>query len=246
MPERSRRQFTISAILILMVVAALAVVGWQKYIYVHPAHKNSLYEKAGYTNNGKIRINGNTLALERIARSDRDGTLAVEEFTHKTSGKAGYSDILQASGPWLDTAQVELNCVGNAEGERPPMEIIEVRVFDFATRELISKTDVQSGYRMIDPITLQLYRLGGYLPDRVDLWFRVRSYPDLDVEIVKLTPRIDATAKGFGGEFRVTNLVRGFKSYRRESLQVTSTMQRRILRCWSTSKGTGLTESAFR
>ncbi len=205
---RSRRQFSILSILGLMLVAALSIVGWQKYIYVHPAHKNTMYEKAPFTNSGQFKLGKNVVSIKSITHSDRGNRIVAEDRMGKPlASPPAYAEMLKSSADWLDTVQLELDA-GDSE-----FEVIHARIFDYSTRTAIGKTDPQTGYRMIDPSTLQIYRLGAKLPDRLDVWLRVRSYPKKNGEIVKLNPAVNRPAKGLGGSFEIVEFCDGFASY---------------------------------
>ena len=162
---KSRRQFGLKHLLSLMVLAAAGIVGWQKFLYVHPAHRNMLYEKAPYTRSGFIDLEHCKISMESVARSDRNGTVFVEDgFGAKIATAAKHGLVLKNSGPWLDTAQIELAVTDGG------FEVLESRVFDFENRETIDEIEPYSGTRMSDPTTLQIYRLGKKLPDQVDVF----------------------------------------------------------------------------
>ena len=77
--SKGRSQFGLRHLLLLTVLVALAVVGWQKFFYVHPAHKNPSYEKAPYVRSGSARLGDGSLSITSVSRNDRNGKLFVED-----------------------------------------------------------------------------------------------------------------------------------------------------------------------
>lgn len=202
-----RRQFGIKHVLLLMCAIAALIVVWQKYVYVHPAHRNPSYEKAQYSRSGAITLGPTNISIKSVSRTDRDGTLLVENGgTRLLNTTVRNAKVLQGAGAWLDSAQIELVAEGGT------FDVIDVRVFDFETRQRIDKVIRTSGHRMADRETLQIFRLGEKLPDSVDVFFRVQVYKPGNVP-TKLMPNVGATCALPGGTLEITKFVRGFGSY---------------------------------
>jgi hypothetical protein len=111
-----------------------------------------------------------------VTRNDRDGSLISENGRGAVVKNltAQNSQALSTAAPWLDTVQIELA----PTPER--VAIIEARVFDHATRTLVSDIAPAFGWRVAAPDVLQIYGLGKPLPEKLDIWFRLHSYAAAD------------------------------------------------------------------
>ena len=211
--RQPRTQFTIKRLLLLVLVAAIGIVVWQRYIYEHPAHKNPSYEKAPYTKSGQAQIGPNKLVVTSISRSDRDGSLVIQDRKgNPITRKIPNETVLKSSGSWLDTVQLELSV------EPGDIEILELRVFDSESRASIT-TDDRFGYRIVDSNTIHLYGLGAKLPDHVDVWMRLLSRKPNDT-IVKLAPSEGASCKVHGGKLALAQMVEGNANFEKDRFVV--------------------------
>ena len=202
------RQFRIWHLLILIAVSAIAIVVWLNFVYVHPTHQIPLYEKAPYSRSGRMTIDGTSISIKSVARNERDGTLLVEDgFGRAITSSIPHSKLLGSSAAWLDAAQIEL---AGAPGE---FEVFDVRIFDSETREIIDEVNRASGKRMIDPETLQIYRLGARLPDTVDVFLRLNVHRDGETKR-KIEPEAGAEVSlGPGRGMAIGEIARGYTSW---------------------------------
>ena len=129
---RRSRQFGLKHLLLLMLLVAVGIVAWQKFIYVHPAHHNPSYEKAPYSRSGYVNLEHCRIAIESVTRSDRNGTLLTEDGFGVTQSTppAGEQSLkaLKTSGRWLDTAQIEFSSSGGK------FEVLSTSIFDSQSR----------------------------------------------------------------------------------------------------------------
>ena len=202
------RQFKIRHLLILIAVCACAIVAWLNFIFVHPAHRIPLYEKAPYSRSGRMTIDGTSISIDRVTRNDRDGSLIVEDgFGRPITAEIANASVLGDCGAWLDAAQIEL---ASASGE---FEVLEIRIFDSETRQAVGHANSASGQRMIDPRTLQIYRLGERLPEIVDVFLRLHVHGDDDATWT-IKPEVGGKCSlGPGRDLAVKELVRGMTSF---------------------------------
>lgn len=185
----------------------MGVWGWSRYVYEHPAHQNLSYEKAPYSRRLHYRVGPNRLRITSVARTDRDGAVNVEDGAGRESkSSVPFRNVIAASGAWLDTAQITMSSTPGL------IEPLHVRVFDHETRELLAKDHPQSGWRMVDADTLQIYRLGAKLPEAIDLWFRLHSY-DAREQPVTLAAVIGASCQLDGVTVALNDIKEGFSSY---------------------------------
>jgi hypothetical protein len=206
-PSRKYRQFGLKYLLLLMLIVAVSIVAWQKLVYVYPAHRNLYYEKAPYTRSGYVNLEHCRIAMESVTRSDRNGTVLTEDgFGVAQTTTPANTQVLKTSGPWLDTAQIELSGSGGT------FEVLYARVFDFETRQEIDKLSPKSGARMSDPTTLQFYRLGKKLPDQVDVLLRVLVYEE-ENNPTTLQPQVGATCSLPGGKLEIREIHLGMQGY---------------------------------
>lgn len=217
---RLRRQFSLKHLLLLMVASAVAILVYQRFIYVHPAHRaNPLYEKSPPITGGRVKIETCELSIRSVARSDRDGTILVENgFGRKLTAKVDNAGVLKKSGAWLDTTQIEFDVVG---GE---IDMYGFRVFDHESRMMLSDVSKARGLRRVGESTLQVYGLGEKLPDRVDVFMRVRCYHPSNIAS-RLSPNAGATCTMQDGVIRIDQIIRGMTGYTSEKGFTTSPEQ---------------------
>lgn len=214
---RFGRQFSLKHLLLLMVAFAIAIPAYQRFIYVHPAHRaNSLYEKAPPITGGRVKIGDCELSIRSVARTDRDGTILVEDgFGVKVATTVDNTKVLKQSAAWLDTAQIEFDVVGGQ------VDLHGIRVFDHDSRTLIEEINGARGTRRVDEDTLHFYGLGNRLPDVVDVFLRVRCY-ESSSKPIKLATYEGASCKTPHGVVRIDRIMRGMSSYSSESGFTTS------------------------
>ncbi len=92
------------------------------------------------------------------------------------------------------------------------IDIIQARIFDHKTRQLISDVSPAYGWRVVDRNVVQLYGLGQPLPERVDLWFRLNSYPP-NFLVAKLAISSGAICTLGGADFKLQDIRSGHCGY---------------------------------
>jgi beta-lactamase regulating signal transducer with metallopeptidase domain/Leucine-rich repeat (LRR) protein len=138
------------------------------------AEPGPLYEKATPSRDLKVRVGGETFAVDKVLRCGRDGEYGMEDGRGNVP-EGAWSLILrdyrdQAS--WLDPARVYIS----PRCER--YHVIELRVFDHATREMLTFGDgIAVGYDMLGSV-VRLRSVGGMLPDSVDIWLELVMRPE--------------------------------------------------------------------
>lgn len=149
-----------------------------------PTDRIAAYEKAPGTLQNWFDVGPNRVRMRLVTRNERDGTLKYENgrgiaIQNLTAQNA---PILSSAAPWLDVVQIEL------EPTPDRVDVIEARVLDHTTRTLISHVSSRFGWRMVSPDVLQIYGLGKLLPEKLDIWFRLQSYPANEQRIGTLAP----------------------------------------------------------
>ncbi len=193
-PTRGRR-FSLRFLLIGTALIAAGLGLWRVFSYRHPAHQFLSYEKAPYTSSRKIKIGPNTIAIRSIARNRYNGKI------HMVSGGGLSQQIpnaqqLKDCAKWLDVVQLELS-------PGPELaEIIEVRIFDHETRDLLSASSY--GWQVVEPNLLQVYGLGNEVPAKLDVWLRLHSH--VDAKVYKLAPTPGASVKIPGGTISIAEV----------------------------------------
>jgi len=133
------------------------------------------YEKAKGSKNLKIKVGPTTFKVNAVVRWDSEGTAHFEDglgdvLTKVAFMTPGYSK----QAPWMDIANIHIS----PDWER--YDVLELRVFDHQTREMLSpKGRIGVGYD-IDRSVVQLRSIGAPLPDSVDVWFRLLHNPSDD------------------------------------------------------------------
>jgi beta-lactamase regulating signal transducer with metallopeptidase domain len=188
-------------VLVLITFAALS------FVRRGPA---GLYEKAPMARGLSIGVGPNRFRLDGVARWDRNGSVRLEDG--KGDALAGPGPKLPDHGravPWLDSACVLI-------GSREPFDVLEVRVFDHATRQLLGMNDgTQSGFQFSGS-RVDIRRTGAPLPDSVDVWLRVVHAPAADPSI-RLAAQAGASAPLAAGSISLRELRKGCWSYSMKS-----------------------------
>ena len=186
-PTARRWQFSIRLILLVATLSAVAVACWKAFVWEPPTHSIALYEKAAIFYGRTARIGPNQIRIESIARNDRDGSIRVESGRGQSLDvPVSGAHVLINCASWLDVAQIDLRPGGDL------LEILEVRIFDHAQRELLSRLDPAFGWNVVSPNLLQIYGLQRELPETVDVWLRVHSYA-ADDDVYELPPTAGAS-----------------------------------------------------
>lgn len=203
----SRKQFTIRALLGLASVAAIAIACWKAIVWEPPTDQFQLYEKARAYHGWTAKIGPNRIRIVSIARNDGDGNLVVA--TPQAGDAAAlaipYRQALVDCGPWLDAVQIDLRPGGDR------VDIVELRVFDHRTRQLLPIDHPACGYRVVRPNLVQLYGCGKMLPPRVDLWMRVHSRATDEVGV--LEAKIGSTVTAGQCRFTLAEIQAGFSGW---------------------------------
>lgn len=193
----------------MLVITACAggLAVWRVFIYEPPTHKIALYEKAPGTRRGWIDVGPNRIRLRLIARNDRDGSIHYDD-QRSTSAKllTQREKDLASPAAWLDVVQIEL------DPGHDQVDVIEVRIFDHETRELLPQLHRAYGWQTIAPNIVQIYGLGKSLPDKLDIWFRAHSYAAGD-PIVKLATSPGSTCDLPGGTLTLHDIRAGFHPF---------------------------------
>ncbi len=92
------------------------------------------------------------------------------------------------------------------------VDVIEARIFNRETGELIAGEGLPFGWRVTAQNRLQIYGLGRPLPPKLDLWFRAHSYRPDDVAVV-IAPTPGATCQVPGGEMTFEDIRAGSWSF---------------------------------
>lgn len=196
-------QFSLKIIFGLVTLCAIAGLAFT-LLQKPETHSIASYEEAQPFFGRTAKMGPNQIRIESVARNGRSGAIKVttgrgEEL--KDAAVANAQQLVTAA-PWLDVAQVTLG---------PGIEqidLINVRVFDHAKRELLNRVDPAYGWRVIDDTTLQIYGLGKELPTKLDLWFRLNSYDSAD-KVYRLDPNKGAEVKIGEGTLRLSDVREG-------------------------------------
>ncbi len=178
-----RLRFSLASLFLLTTLCAALLVAWKAITYEPPTHKISLYEKAPGTVRDSFVVGPNRVRMHLVTRNDRDGALHYENGRGAAVANlvAQNAQVLSSAAPWLDVVQIELSPAPDR------LDVIEARVFDHKTRTLINDANPEFGWRMVAPDVLQIYGLGKPLPEKLDVWFRLHSYPAGD-EVRTIAP----------------------------------------------------------
>ncbi len=202
-----RVQFSLRMVLLAVAVFAIGVAYWKTYIWEPPTHRIAAYEKAPMFYGRTARIGPNQIRIESVARNDRDGSIEVE------SGRGEPEDAvipnrraLVDCAKWLDVAQIDLHPGGDL------VEIIDVRIFDHAKRELLSTLNSAYSWNVVSPNVLQIYGVGERLPKQLDVWLRVHSY-SADDATYQLAPSPLASVDVEGLKLTIHEIQAGYRGW---------------------------------
>ncbi len=199
--KQPKRRFTILTLLVLTGLSAAVAGYWKAFIDEPPTHKISAYERAMPWHSTTAQVGPNRVTIELIARNDRDGSISIEDGRGHNLSKRQPQRLLALTqaAAWLDVVQVELS------PDMDALDILEIRVFDHARRQLLSEIDGLYGWRLLPGNILELYGLGRRLPDELDLWFRAHSYPK-DDPVSLLSPTGGGAVALPGGSLVVSDI----------------------------------------
>ena len=150
------------------------------------------YEKAQKSKGMKIKVGPNTFVVRHVFRLDRDGM----QFHNDGMGAAQrFAEIswigpeplpYKDQAPWLDMAAVYFGIDPETPNSQLKYDIIEMRVFDHATKKIISPDGGRPavGWKMRDNGIVELYSAGALLPESVDLWFRANSFANANDRVL--------------------------------------------------------------
>ena len=169
------------------------------------------YEKAEGCDDLKAKIGPNEFAIRYILRNDREGALHPLVI-RPIAGRRGAwepEDQQIARVPWMDLVNIHY---ASAPGSH---DVIELRVFDHATRALLGSSSRAGGigYGLIRPGVIQLRSTVQKLPDTVDIWMRVNSYEPGD-SVLRLAPKPEATVAIGGGTLTLRDIRDGMFGFR--------------------------------
>jgi hypothetical protein len=203
---RRRPRFSIASLLGLISACAAALAFWHLYIREAPTDRIPLYEKARGTTRGSLKVGPNVVRLNLMSRNDRDGSIQCRNNEGAdVAASTGAQQSLKAPAAWLDVVQVELE-------PAELVDVIEARIFNHETRELVSSPDAPFGWRVTAPNTVQIYGLGKTLPPKLDVWFRAGSFPS-GKQAVNLAPTSGASCQLPGGVLTLEDIRTGSWSF---------------------------------
>lgn len=202
-----RRRLTIRSLLVVTGTCAVLLGIWKALIVEPATHQILAYEKAPSTTGLSAIIGPNQIRVQSIARNTREGRVELASGEGLSpAGPIPGRDLLVSSGPWLDVCQFEI------QPGPDRVEIIEARIFDHATRTLLTSLDPAFGWRVLERNLLQVYGLGKEIPPVLDVWLRVHSYVAAD-SALRLPCRAGATAAMAGGTLTVREIQKGFAGW---------------------------------
>jgi hypothetical protein len=151
------------------------------------------YEKAQGTTTGKIQVGPTQFAVEAIARWDRKGLALFEDgLGNKLKPYDFKTPDYSTQAPWMDIANIYIT------PDSGKYDILELRVFDHATKEMLQIGEsLALGYgfdpepvkqtlanhkldldKAFTASVIQLRSVGRLLPPEVDVWMRVLHTPE--------------------------------------------------------------------
>ncbi len=176
---------------------------------LNPENLPRIYEKAPSTQDLKMELGPNTLGIQAIVRNDRGGSLHFEDGAGNPFQELGFkvnSNFVKQA-PWLDLANIYLNLDDSL------FDVIELRIFDHATRELLfSKDDAITGFGMAYPSVVQIRSAYAPLPDVIDIWMRLHSYRE-DDPVYRLPAEQGSEVSISQGSLSIREVKKGFHSY---------------------------------
>lgn len=191
------------------------------------------YEKAPASDrNLSIKVGPNTFKVTQVERYRANGVRLMEDGRGHDLNRGGiFSADDAACAPWLDLANISFY----ADAPSPPApalpgeryDVIDVRVFDHATKKSIGKGLQGVSWSNENPYgVIRICSLGQKLPDTVDVWLRAYSFAD-DKGRTRLRPVAGAaTPQSENGTVTVREVREGGWSYSRSGGPVVSWGQR--------------------
>ena len=193
-----RKRVSIKFLFVLTALCAALIGVWRNFIYEPPTHKVPGYEKATAVQNLSTSVGRNRIEIKSVARNRADGTVAAETGAGvPLLREIPASKLLSVCADWMDVAQIEL------QPGIEKVEIIEARIFDHATRILLSHLNPRAGWRVVNGNLIQVYAASSELPASLDVWLKVHSY-DQATEMFRLEPTGGSTASIPGGTVTVS------------------------------------------
>ncbi|WP_422928299.1 hypothetical protein [Singulisphaera sp. PoT] len=210
------RRLTMATMMLIVAVFGILLSGLRGFLDKSGASLPSigdskLYEKARMSRNMALWLGSDTLSVAGVVRNSPDGSLKFEDGRGLPlkSPKFKADPNMKAKASWLDMAEVALSLPSSE------MEVIELRVFDHASRKLLTNLGGRRyGYRMSSPLTVQLLGMGDALPPSVDVWFRA-SHHEQGERVVRLKPEAGASARFAEGTVSITEVHQGAANYTR-------------------------------
>lgn len=198
------RRFSLRLLMGVIAVCAIMLGLGRVFFYEHPAHQFPAYGRAPYTTAYRYQAGPNTIAIRSIARNRYDGAIHLIS-AGGLSTQVPHVDQLIECAKWLDVVQIELT---------PGPELVEIvdsRVFDHESRTLLNHVSDAYGWRVTDTNLIQVYGMGKEVPEKLDVWLRLRSYPDDTVYSIGVTPGSEIAIPG--GTIRVAEVKEGYSGW---------------------------------
>ncbi len=168
-----------------------------------PVPKDGLYENAKGSRNHKIKIGPTRFEVHTVARYDQKGNALIKnpDGTEKQEidlSTPDYSEKVK----WMDIARIYLAPV------TARYDVIELRIFDHLTRELLSsETYPGLGYAIKDSV-VTVWSMEKKLPESLDIWIRLLHNPD-GQERFSLEPAIGSSVRIDGNTVRILDYAPG-------------------------------------
>lgn len=191
---------------------AYPTLGWFKAkskVALMPIAKNNstdggLYEKAKASDKEfKVKVGPTEFEAHSVIRWQRNGNVVIKNPDGSEKRVIGMeTPDYSSQAKWMDIAQVRLSPAPEN------YEVIELRVFDHAQRELLSEKDYLAvGYNRRD-VSVNLYSIGQLLPKKIDVWMRVLHKPDT-TKVWRIKPQANATTDIEGNTLKILDVKDG-------------------------------------
>lgn len=198
-----------------LLAAALLLAGallLPRFLFAREPKKNELYQHVQVTTtNLRAPLDGLVFKVRGVARNARDGGF------HWGDGRGGAIDELKpvsaldgltSCAAWMDAANIYLGVDSPDPRAAVPFSFWGTRVFDHATRQPLggdSDGPRSYGWKNISRDAVQVRGLGCELPEAVDLFLYVTTYPTSSTRL-RLAARPGAQVTHGGGVLRVASL----------------------------------------
>ncbi len=169
---------------------------------IAPRGESGLYEKGPGSKDLKIQVGPNVLGIRTVTRS---ASLSGAEDGKGNSVTIEGIDPMTQIPDWIDMAEIDLDV------DPELLDVMEVRVFDHETKELIQSKGLRMGVGWefdAKHSRARVWSLGAHLPDKIDLWLRANSYEE-DEEIHALRPEDGATLSAGGMNITIDEIRQG-------------------------------------